>query len=235
MKAVLALVFFACIAGSMASSGPMQIVDSLIQQGQAVAGAIIGQLQQQIVGFVQNALSQLSSVVGSMAGRAGIVTEVINNVQQMLEQYAGLALNQVHQFLGSLTQMFAGNGRALGDIGSIFGNFFNEIKDTLTSMGQHVLNQGLGAVLGGLGGLGGRGIGDIFSSLSQQVGAAVTAAQGALQGALGSLASLGANLLDASKPHWEQLQEQLTGHGLNVLGSISESISNLHGSITGGR
>ena len=72
-------------------------------------------------------------------------------------------------------------------------------------------------------------------ALSAQIGSAVTAAQGALQGALGGLTNLGANLLDASKPHWEQLQEQLVGHGLNVLGSLSETINNLHASVTGGR
>ncbi|CAF4125629.1 unnamed protein product, partial [Rotaria sordida] len=71
--------------------------------------------------------------------------------------------------------------------------------------------------------------------LSQQIGAAVSAAQGMLQGVVGGLSALGSNLLDASKPHWEQLQEQLVGHGLNVLGSLSETINNLHGSITGGR
>jgi len=72
-------------------------------------------------------------------------------------------------------------------------------------------------------------------ALSAQVGAAVTAAQGALSGALGGLSALGSQLLDASKPHWEQLQEQLVGHGLNVLGSIAESINNAHGAIVGGR
>ncbi|CAF4995830.1 unnamed protein product, partial [Rotaria sp. Silwood1] len=45
----------------------------------------------------------------------------------------------------------------------------------------------------------------------------------------------GAQILDASKPHLQQLQEQLVGHGLNVLGSLSETINNLHGSITGSR
>ncbi|CCO36179.1 hypothetical protein RSOLAG1IB_11755 [Rhizoctonia solani AG-1 IB] len=66
-----------------------------------------------------------------------------------------------------------------------------------------------------------RAIGDIFGGLSAQVGAAVTAAQGALTGALGGLQALGSQILNASKPHWEQLQEQLVGHGLNVLGFLS--------------
>ena len=72
-------------------------------------------------------------------------------------------------------------------------------------------------------------------ALQQQVSTVVSAAQSALSGALGSLSALGSNILDASKPHWEQLQEQLVGHGLNVLGSLSETINNVHGSITGGR
>ncbi|CAM4820287.1 unnamed protein product, partial [Rotaria magnacalcarata] len=64
---------------------------------------------------------------------------------------------------------------------------------------------------------------------------AVSVAQGAIQGALGNLAAIGSGILDASKPHFQQLQEQLIGHGLNALGSLSETINNLHGSITGGR
>lgn len=75
----------------------------------------------------------------------------------------------------------------------------------------------------------------IILALQQQIAGAVSVAQGALSGALGGLSALGSNILDASKPHWEQLQEQLVGHGLNVLGSLSETINNVHGSITGGR
>ena len=76
---------------------------------------------------------------------------------------------------------------------------------------------------------------DFVVDLQQQISGAVTAAQGALSGALSNISALGSSLLDASKPHWEQLQEQLVGHGLNVLGSLSETISNVHGSITGGK
>ena len=72
-------------------------------------------------------------------------------------------------------------------------------------------------------------------AISESIATAVTAAQGALTGALGGLQQLGSQILDASKPHWEQLQEQLVGHGLNVLGSLSETINNVHGSIVGGR
>ncbi|CAF4344621.1 unnamed protein product, partial [Rotaria magnacalcarata] len=77
--------------------------------------------------------------------------------------------------------------------------------------------------------------GDFWSSITEQLSGAVSVAQGAIQGALGNLAAIGSGILDASKPHFQQLQEQLIGHGLNALGSLSETINNLHGSITGGR
>ena len=229
MKAILALVFFACIAGSMASA-PAQIVGQIVQQGQAVAQAVIGQLQSQVSQLIQQALGQLSSLVGSLGGRFDF-SELLNQLQGVAAALAQQALGQI---VGSLAGLIG--GRASVDLAAIFGGFLNEITGAVTGIGQHLLNQGLAAVLGGLGSLGGsRFIGDLFSSLSSQIGAAVTAAQGALTGALGSLSSLGGNILDASKPHWESLQEQLVGHGLNVLGSISETINNLHGSITGGR
>ena len=143
-------------------------------------------------------------------------------------------------------------GRASIDIGAIFSGFYAEIQGALAGIGQHFLNQGLAAVLGGIGGS--RAIGDVFAceylmgvsmpliqscpffvALSQQIAAAVAAAQGALSGTLTNLTALGSSLVDASKPHLAQLQEQIVGHGLNVLGSLSETINNLHGSITGGR
>jgi hypothetical protein len=231
MKAVLALIFFACIAGSMAADARLQAVNQLLQQGQAVVQTVVGQLQQQVLGLVQQALGQLQSLVGSLGGRVDIFGDLLSTAQAALAQAAQGLLGQLAGALSGLL-----GGRALGNLAAIFQNFLQEVQGTVTSLGQHVLNQGLSAVLGGLGSLGGsRAFGDIFSSLSQQIAAAVSAAQGAAQGALGSLQALGANLVDASKPHWEQLQEQLVGHGLNVLGSLSETINNLHGSITGGR
>jgi hypothetical protein len=48
--------------------------------------------------------------------------------------------------------------------GAIFSVFLFEIQGSITSLSQHILNQGLSAVIGGLGSLGGsRAIGDIFS------------------------------------------------------------------------
>jgi len=122
------------------------------------------------------------------------------------------------------------------NIGQIFNEFVQQIKEPIVQLGQHFVNQGLASVLGALGNLGGaRGISDLFAGLQAQIANVVSGAQAALTGALGSISALGSNILDASKPHWEQLQEQLVGHGLNVLGSISETVNNLHGSITGGR
>jgi len=227
MKAALALVFFACIAGSMASN--VNIAGQLVQQGQAVVQAVLGQLQQQVLQLVQQAVGQLSSLVGSI-GRFDInFSGLIEQFKPLLESLAGQALGSI---LGSLSGIFGGSRI---DLSSIFSGFLAEIQGALTGIKDQVLSAGLAAVLGGLGSLGGRGIGDIFASLQQQIAGLVTGAQGAIGGALGNLSALGANLLDASKPHWEQLQEQLVGHGLNVLGSLSETINNLHGSVTGGR
>jgi len=228
MKAALALVFLACIAGSMASDARGELLGQLVGQGQAIAQVVIQQLQQQILGFVQQAFGQLTSLVGSIGGRFDIAG-LFNQFKPLLDQLAGQALAQI---LGGLSGLIG--GRAENNIGSILSAFLAQIQGQVVSIGQQLLNQGLGAVLGGLGSLGGsRGFGDILAALQGHISTAVTAAQGALGGALGNLSALGSSLIDASKPHWEQLQEQLLGHGLNVLGSISETINNVHGSIGG--
>ncbi|CAE6405574.1 unnamed protein product [Rhizoctonia solani] len=79
-----------------------------------------------------------------------------------------------------------------------------------------------------------RAISDIFAGLSGQLGSAIRTVQGALSGVFSSLSALLSNIIDSSRPHLEQLQEQLVGLGLNVLGSIFESIQNVRGSITSG-
>jgi len=228
MNSAIALIFFACIAGSMAQTNMMT---QLVEQGQVIAQAVIGQLQQQILGFVQQAVGQLTSLFGS-AGRFDF-TSMFGSLIEQLKPQIGSAINGLlAQTLGSLSGLIGGFGGRI-DFGAFFGEFLASIQKPIVELGQHFLNQGLASVLGGLGG--GRAIGDLFAGLQQQISAAVTAAQGALSGALGNLAALGSGILDASKPHWEQLQEQLVGHGLNVLGSLSETINNLHGSVTGGR
>merc|ERR1711972_395005 len=226
MKAALAIIFFACVAGSMAADARVQIFDQLLAQGQGIAQTIFSQLQATVMQTIQTALGQLSAAIG---GRFDLFNDLINQFKPILEQLAGQALSSV---LGSLSGILGGSRI---DLSAIFTDFWNGISTQVTELGQHFLNQGLAAVLGGLGSLGSRGISDIFASISASIGTAVEAAQGALSGALGGLQQLGSQILDASKPHWEQLQEQLVGHGLNVLGSLSETINNVHGSIVGGR
>ncbi|CAF0995488.1 unnamed protein product [Rotaria sordida] len=206
MKAVLALIFFACVAGSMATDARSQILDQLAQEAQTMAHTVFGFLQQQILGLVQQAVGELSSLVASIG-----LNSVLSGLQGLL------------------------GGRLDLDIGGIFQDLLNQVLPAIQGIGQHVLNQGLAAVLGGLGSLGGRGFEDLWQGVLGQVTNAVSTAQNILQSTVQNIASLGSNILDASKPHWEQLQEQLVGHGLNVLGSVSETINNLHGSITGGR
>ncbi|CAF4646410.1 unnamed protein product, partial [Rotaria sp. Silwood1] len=46
MKAALALIFFACVAGSMASDARSQFVDQLVQEGQVIAQTVLTHLQQ---------------------------------------------------------------------------------------------------------------------------------------------------------------------------------------------
>jgi hypothetical protein len=232
MKAALALIFFACIAGSMASDARAIDLQNIIGQGQVVVQALLGNLQQQILGLVQQAVGQLSSLLGSL-GRFdfnAILNQLTSQFKPLLEQLAGQALGSI---LGGL-QGILGGSRV--DIPAILSGFLQQIQGALTGIGQHFLNEGLAAVLGGLGSLGGRGIfDDIWTTLQGHINTAVTTTQTLLGGALGNLSALGSTLLDASKPHLEQLQEQLIGHGLNVLGSLSETINNLHGTITGGR
>jgi hypothetical protein len=228
MKAAL-FILFACIAGSMAN--PLgNSFEQLVQQGQAAIQAILGQLQQQAIGVAQQVLGNLSTLISTLGGRF--------NFEAPLASLISLFQTQIGSVLQALTGGLAGliGGRAGINIASIFGDFLSSIEGALTGIGQHLLNQGLSSVLGALGGLGGaRAIGDIFAGLSQQLSGLVTAAQGAIQGVVSNLAALGSNLVDASIPHLQQLQEQLVGHGLNVLGSISETINNLHGTLTGGR
>jgi len=225
MKAALALIFFACVAGSMAADARSQLIQQLVEQGQVIAQGVFGQLQQQVLALAQQAIGQLSTLIGSF-GRFDFEA-IIAQFKPLVNQYINQALAGV---LGSLQGLIG--GRASFDFGAIFNGLLEQVTKPLTEMGQHILNQGLAAVLGSFGS---RGIADLFAGLQQQIGTAVSAAQGALTGALSNLASLGSSILDASKPHWEQLQEQLIGHGLNALGSISETIGNLHGTITGGR
>ncbi|CAF1466069.1 unnamed protein product [Rotaria sordida] len=237
MKAALAVIFFACIAGSMATN-PAQVLGEMVAQGQSLINTIVNQVKQQALGLAQQVLGQLSSVVSSLAGRSNpalniqsLINAALGTLTGVLNNAAAQALGQLNGLLSNVSGLFGG-GRGI-DLGNIFSEFLQSIQGAATGLGQHLLNQGLAAVLGGLGGA--RAFNDIFASLSQQFANIVGTAQAAISGVVGNIVQVGSGLLDASKPHWEQLQEQLVGHGLNVLGSLSETINNLHGSITGGR
>ncbi|CAF1466565.1 unnamed protein product [Rotaria sordida] len=237
MKAALAVIFFACIAGSMATN-PAQVLGEMVAQGQSLINTIVNQVKQQALGLAQQVLGQLSSVVSSLAGRSNpalniqsLINAALGTLTGVLNNAAAQALGQLNGLLSNVSGLFGG-GRGI-DLGNIFSEFLQSIQGAATGLGQHLLNQGLAAVLGGLGGA--RAFNDIFASLSQQFANIVGTAQAAISGVVGNIVQVGSGLLDASKPHWEQLQEQLVGHGLNVLGSLSETINNLHGTITGGR
>jgi len=106
MKAALALVFFACIAGSMASTARAGVFDQLLAQGQVVAQGIFAQLQQQVLNFVQQAVGQLSTLVGSIGGRFDFNFDaLLAQFQPLLAQFANQALAQV---LGGLQGILGG-------------------------------------------------------------------------------------------------------------------------------
>jgi len=236
MKAALAIILFACVAGSMAADHT-QFLGDLVKQGQAVAQTVFAQLQQQLLAAVQQALGGLQSLVGSMGGRFDLdFSALLNQFKPLVSQLVNGALGQVLGSLGSLGGLagLLGSGRAEFNLGEVFNQLLQQLQATATHIGQQVLNTGLAAILGGLGSLSGsRVFGDIFDALKQHFNTAVSAANVALSGALGGLTQLGSDLVASTKPHLQSLQEQLLNHGLNALGTISESISNIHGSITG--
>lgn len=109
MKAALALIFFACFAGSMASA-PSQFVDQLIGQGQAIAQAVFGQLQSQILQLVQQAVGQLQSIVGSIGGRfdfQGIVDQIKPTITALINQALGSVLAGLSGLIGGLCHLFS--------------------------------------------------------------------------------------------------------------------------------
>ena len=173
MNAALALVFLACVTGSMAADARSQFLGQLVEQGQAVAQTVLTQLQQQLIQIVQQAVGQLSTLVNSF-GRFSIDFNSILNqfkpivtdlVTQVLVQVAGdlegLLGGKSPSLSSSLSPSSLLVGRASVDLGAIFSGFLSEIQGALTGIGQHFLNQGLAAVLGGI--AGSRGISDIFA------------------------------------------------------------------------
>ncbi|CAF4377683.1 unnamed protein product, partial [Rotaria sordida] len=94
MKAVLALIFFACVAGSMASSAD-QFLGQLVQEAQTMANTVFDYLQQQILGLVQQAVGELSSLVASIGGSRLDVSSIISLLGPLLNGIIGQGLNSV--------------------------------------------------------------------------------------------------------------------------------------------
>jgi len=226
------IIFFACFGACMATDARLAFVDQLIAQAQQMGASILNMLSQQILALAQQTAQQLQQLAGGLGSRFGNFDfgAIFN---QALKPILAHFTNQLGGLLGNL-QTLIGGGRAI-EFGQIFADFWNQISGAVTGISQHFLNQGLSAFLGGLAGIGGRGFGDIFAGLSNQIAGLVTAGQTALSGILGNVSNIVTGVLDASKPHWEQLQEQLVGHGLNVLNTLGNTINDLHGTITGGR
>ncbi|CAF4343901.1 unnamed protein product [Adineta steineri] len=118
---------------------------------------------------------------------------------------------------------------------AVLAGFVASVQDAVMGMGQHFLNQGLSAVLGGLAGRQSRIFGDLFASLQESVSGMLSQAGNMMTGVMAGLQGAAAGILSTAQPHWEDLQQQLLGHGMNVLGSVSETINNMHGSLVGGR
>ncbi|CAF3517049.1 unnamed protein product [Adineta steineri] len=118
---------------------------------------------------------------------------------------------------------------------AVLAGFVASVQDAVMGMGQHLLNQGLSAVLGGLAGGRANMFTDMLASLQSSVSGVLNQATTALSGVVAGLQQAGATMLSTAQPHWEDLQQQLLGHGMNVLGSVSETINNMHGTLVGGR
>ncbi|CAF1274892.1 unnamed protein product [Adineta steineri] len=229
MNAAIALIFFACIAGSMASDARVDIMELLVSQGQGILQSTMTMLQTQLMNIATQALGQLTGLIGSIGGRVAFSMDAL--LEQFKPLLAQAASGLLGQLMGSLTGLLG--GRIFGDLQAMFTDFLGQITTPLLAIGQNLLNQGLSAVVGSL--AGSRFLGDFMSQISSQMAAAVATAQGVISQTVSSLSGVLSNIVDASKPHLADLQSQLMGHGLNVLGSLSETVNNLHGSLVGGQ
>jgi hypothetical protein len=105
MKAALALIFFACFAGSMATSMPLE---GLFGQGQSIIQAVVGQLQQQISAMVQQALGHINTLLGSGISRFNFnfnLSSILDAFKPILEQLAGTAVTSL---IGDLSGIMGG-------------------------------------------------------------------------------------------------------------------------------
>jgi hypothetical protein len=221
------IIFFACFGACMANDGRLAIFDSLIQQAQQIGITILNIASQEIMALAQQVAQQMQTIAAAIGGRFNF--DIMAFIKPLLDNLLAQGMQLLSSFnLASIL------GRAKFDFGQIFSDFYNQIAPAITGLGQHFLNQGLSAVLGAIGGIGGRGFGDLFAGIGAQFSNLLNGAQSALSGVVSNISNIATQVLDASKPHWESLQEQLIGHGLNVLNSLGNTINDLHGTITSG-
>ncbi|CAF4326495.1 unnamed protein product, partial [Adineta steineri] len=199
MKAAIALIFFACVAGSMATDARGQMMDQLLAQGQVLMQSTVGILQAQLSGIVSQALGQLSGLFAQLGGRFDM-SAILNLVTPMLTQAASGLLGNLMASLQGLI-----GGRIFGDISAMFTDFLSQITTPLAGIGQALLNQGLSAVLSSM--AGSRFLGDFMSQITSQMTAAVSAAQNVISTAVSGLSGVLSGVLDASKPHLADLQK----------------------------
>jgi phage-related protein len=106
MKAILALIFFTCVASSMAVDNRPELLQNLVQQGQTVIQSVLVQLQAQLIQLIQQGVSQLSNLVGSIGGR---LTVDWDGALQQVKPIVGGLINQVLvQLLGSVSGLIGG-------------------------------------------------------------------------------------------------------------------------------
>ncbi|CAF4339344.1 unnamed protein product, partial [Adineta steineri] len=148
MNAAIALIFFACIAGSMASDARVDIMELLVQQGQGILQSTMTMLQTQLMNIATQALGHLTGLIGSIGGRVAF------SMDALLEQFKPLLAQAASGLLGQLMGQLTGllGGRIFGDLQTMFTDFLGQITTPLLAIGQNLLNQGLSAVVGSLAG-----------------------------------------------------------------------------------
>ncbi|CAF1220326.1 unnamed protein product [Adineta steineri] len=227
MKSAIALIFFACIAGSMANNIGNELLTTLAGHGQQFLNQIVTSLQQNVAALAAQLLGQATQLIGTIGGRFDF-SSLLGDLTNVLQ---GLGQQLLTQATGALLGALTGSRGFMDQVSGMFAEFASSVQTAVMGMGQHLLNQGLSAVLGGLAGSS-RGI---FDSFTQSLSGMVDQASSVFSGVLAGLSQAGALVLATAQPHWEDLQQQLLGHGMNVLGSVSETINNMHGSLVGGR
>ncbi|CAF3968904.1 unnamed protein product [Adineta steineri] len=231
MKAAIALIFFACVAGSMAADARGEFMNQLTATGSQFITAALTSLQGSMSAFLTQILGGANQLIGTLGGRFDLLNDMLASLQGMVGQMVPQLLASL---LGNLTSMIGSRG-FMDDVTAMFSQFASSVSGAVMGMGQHLMNQGLSAVLGGLAGGRANMFSDMLASISTTFNTMIGQASTAVSGVVTGLQGAAAGILATAQPHWEDLQQQLLGHGMNVLGSVSETINNMHGSLVGGR